>query len=114
MLQGEDKLKGSAQANLERNRQKFERKNRPVPIWRRALANWRRALANWRRALANSRRALARKSSYFDKIAQLSVSEPQDAHESLEIEGFVAIGFLSNVCTFSLPSLLQLGLGANA
>ena len=61
MVQGEDKLKGSAQANLERNRQKFERKkNRPVPIWRRALANW--------------RRALARKSSYFDKIAQLCVS----------------------------------------
>ena len=60
MVQGEDKLKGSAQANLERNRQKFEQKNRPVPIWRRALANW--------------RRALARKSSYFDKIAQLSVS----------------------------------------
>ena len=53
-------------------------KNRPVPIWRRALANW--------------RRALARKSSYFDKIAELSVSEPQDAHKSLEIEGFVAMG----------------------
>ena len=26
MVQGEDKLKGSAQANLERNRQRFERK----------------------------------------------------------------------------------------
>ena len=25
-------------------------------------------------------------------IAELSVSEPQDAHESLEIEGFVAMG----------------------
>ena len=78
MVQGEDKLTGSAQANSERNRQKFERKNRPVPTWRRALANW--------------RRALARKSSYFDKIAELSVSEPEDAHESLEIEGFVAMG----------------------
>ena len=65
----------------------WTKKNRPVPIWRRALANWRRALANWRRALA-------RKSSYFDKIAQLSVSEPQDPHESLEIEGFVAMGSL--------------------
>ena len=51
MVQGEEKLKGSAQANLARNRQKFERKNRPIPIWRRALAH---------------------KSSYFDKIAQLS------------------------------------------
>ena len=59
MVQGEDKLKGSAQANLERNRQRFEGKNRPVPIWRRAFANW--------------RRALGRKSSYFDTIAQLSV-----------------------------------------
>ena len=78
MVQGEDKLKGSTYASLERNRQKFERKNRPVP--------------NWRRALANRRRALACKSSYFDKIAELSVSEPQDAHESLEIEGFVAMG----------------------
>ena len=78
MVQGEDKLKGTAQANLEQKRQKFERKNRPVSIWRRALANW--------------RRALARKSSYFDKIAQLSVSEPQDAREYLEIEGFVAMG----------------------
>ena len=46
MVQGEDKLKGSAQANLERNRQSFERKNRPIPIWRRALANWRQALAH--------------------------------------------------------------------
>ena len=53
MVQGEDKLKGSAQANLKRNRQRFERKYRSVPIWRRALANW--------------RRALARKSSYFDR-----------------------------------------------
>ena len=60
MVWGEDKLKGSAQANSEQNRQRFERKkNRPVPILRRALANWRRALANWRRALANWRRALA-------------------------------------------------------
>ena len=55
MVQGEDKLKGSAQVNLERNRQRFERKKKkqPVPIWRRALTNW--------------RRALARKSLYFDK-----------------------------------------------
>ena len=59
MVQGEDKLKGSAQANLDRNRKGLNEKNRPVPIWRRALANW--------------RRAHARKSSYFDKIAQLSV-----------------------------------------
>ena len=51
MVQGEDKLKGSGQASLEQNRQRFERKNRPVSIWRRALA---------------------RKSSYFDKNAQLS------------------------------------------
>ena len=28
MVQGEDKLKGSAQANLERNRQRFERKKK--------------------------------------------------------------------------------------
>ena len=61
MVLVEDNLEGSAQANLERNRQRFERKNRLVPIWRRALATWRRALANWRRALA-------RKSSYFDKL----------------------------------------------
>ena len=53
-------------------------KNRPVSIWRRALANW--------------RRALARKSSYFDNIAQLSVPLPQDAYESLAIEGFLAMG----------------------
>ena len=33
---------GSAQANLERNRQtRFERKNRRVLIWWGALANWR-------------------------------------------------------------------------
>ena len=62
----------------------------------------------------NWRRTLARKSSYFDKIAQLSVSKLQDAHESLAIEVFVAMGSLSNVCTFSLPSLLWLGLGATA
>ena len=32
-VQGEDKLKRSARVNLERNRQKIERKyNRPVPI----------------------------------------------------------------------------------
>ena len=59
MVQGKDKLKRSAQANLQRNQQRFERKNRRVLIWRRALASW--------------QRALARKSSYFDKVAQLSV-----------------------------------------
>ena len=41
MVQGEDKVKGSAQANLERNRQRFERKNRPVPIGRRAPSHCR-------------------------------------------------------------------------
>ena len=44
------------------------------------------------RALANLQRALARKSSYFDKIAHLSVALPQDAHESLEIKRFVEMG----------------------
>ena len=61
MVWGEDKLKRSAQANSERNRQRFEwKKNRPVPIWRRTLANWRQALTC--------------ESSYFEKIAQLSVA----------------------------------------
>ena len=49
----------------------WREKNRPVSIWRRALA---------------------RKSSYFDKIAHLSVALPQDAHESLEIKRFVEMG----------------------
>ena len=104
MVLGDEELKGSAEANSERNPQRFElRKNwtesdlaasslanwrrglvhwrralanwrRVFAYWRRALANWWRALANWRRTLANWRRALARKSSYFDKIAQLSVA----------------------------------------
>ena len=97
MVQGEDKLKGSAQANLERNRQKLNEKNRPFPIWRRALA---------------------RKNSYFDKIAELSVSEPQDAHESLEIEGFVAMGsFVERShphCRLCCSSGLELPLASKA
>ena len=34
----------------------------------------------------------AQKSSYFDKIAQLSVAKPQNTHESSVIEGFVMMG----------------------
>ena len=45
MVQGEDKLKGSAQANLEIDKGLNEN-TRPVPIWRRALANWRRAIGH--------------------------------------------------------------------
>ena len=32
MVQGEDKLKGSAQANLEQNRQRFKHKKSPVQV----------------------------------------------------------------------------------
>ena len=50
-------------------------KNRPVPIWWRALANW--------------RRALARKSSYFDKIEQLSVGNYKTLTNLWRSKGFV-------------------------
>ena len=50
--------KGVPRPTLSEIDKSLNEKNRPVPNWRRALVNW--------------RRALARKSSYFDKIADLS------------------------------------------
>ena len=45
-------------------------------------------------AFAKWRRSLVGKSSYFDKIAPLSLAQPQYAHECLATEGLVVMGFV--------------------
>ena len=99
MVQGEDKLKGSAQANLERNRQKFERKK----------------IGRFRSGGEHSRTG-GEHSPVRAHTSTRSHSWAWRNHKTLtnlwRSKGLWRWVLLSNVRTFSLPSLLWLGLGA--